>query len=58
LTVDELFAGKGVYIYVDDELLMNANVGKGGEIRIGAEHKLGKTLKHALSARGNVEVRI
>ncbi|MBN2421562.1 Flp pilus assembly complex ATPase component TadA [Candidatus Woesearchaeota archaeon] len=58
LKVADIFYGKGVFIYVDDKLLMTANVGKGGEIRINAEHKFGKTLKYALSSNGNVEVRI
>ncbi len=58
LKVDGNYAGKNVYIYVDEELLMTANVGKNGEIKIGSEHKLGKTLRNAISSRGNVEVRL
>lgn len=58
LKVDPDFMGKNVNIYVGDELLMSANVGKNGEIRIGSEHKFGKTLKNALSSKQNVEVRL
>jgi ATPase len=58
LKVDGRYAGKNVNIYIDDELLMTANVGKSGEIRIGAEHKLGKSLKSALQSKELVEVRL
>ncbi len=58
LKIDESYAGRNVNIYIRDELLMTANVGKNGEIKIGSEHKLGKTLKNALSSKDNVELRI
>ncbi|HME87218.1 MAG TPA: PINc/VapC family ATPase [Candidatus Nanoarchaeia archaeon] len=58
LQVDDRYAAKNVNIYVGDELLMSANVGKKGDIRIGAEHKLGKTLRQALQYKEGVEVRI
>ncbi len=57
LKVDGSYQGKNVSIYVKDKLLMTANVGKTGEIRIGADHNLGKTLKEAIEYN-EVEVRL
>jgi len=56
LKVDPEYSGANVSIYVKDDLLMSANVGKNGMIEIREEHNLGKALKNALNRR-EVEVR-
>ncbi len=58
LKVDPEFTGRNVMIYVKDNLLMSANVGKEGIIEIREEHKLGKILGNALKFKENVEVRL
>ena len=58
LKVDPEYAGKNVAIYVKDNLLMTANIGKNGYIEIREEHKLGKTLKNAINHRDPIEVRL
>ncbi len=58
LKVDPEYAGKNVAIYIKDDLLMTANIGKNGYIEIREEHKLGKTLKNALNQGHPVEVRL
>ena len=58
LKVDPEYSGRNVMIYVKDNLLMTANVGKQGMIEIREEHKLGKTLGNALKYKENVEVRV
>jgi len=57
LYVSHEYAGKSVAIYVDGRQLMTANVGRDGDIRVGSEHKFGKTLKYALQNKGKVEVK-
>jgi len=56
LIVNPEYSGVNLSIYVKDDLLMTANVGKNGMIEIREEHKLGKALKNALN-RKEVEVR-
>jgi len=56
LKVDPSLSGNNIDIYIKDELLMTANVGKSGEIKIKQANRLGKSLKQALNYN-EVEIR-
>jgi len=58
LKVDPEHAGRNITIYIKNDLLMTANVGKNGYIEIREEHKLGKTLKNAITRGDPIEVRL
>ncbi|MBN1385918.1 Flp pilus assembly complex ATPase component TadA [Candidatus Woesearchaeota archaeon] len=54
--VDERFIGKNVEIYLDDDYLLTANVGKKARIKIHAKNKIGKMLEEAIHKNGNIRL--
>ena len=56
IAVDHKYYGKNVDIYIKDEYLMSANVGKEGEIRIKRTHSLGKALENAINYKEKIEM--
>ncbi len=56
--VDELFANKNVNIYVDEDYVMTANVGKNGLLKISRKNKLGKMITEAVNSGGRIRLLI
>lgn len=56
ISVDPKYNGQNVDIYVKNEYLMSANVGKDGEIRIKKTNNLGKALTGALKYNEKIEI--
>ncbi len=57
-TVDGMFASKNVNVYVDDDYVMTANVGKGGVFKISRKNKIGKVITDAVSSGTGLRVTI
>jgi len=58
LIFDEKYTGKTVYIYVDDELLLPATVGKKAQVKISKKSNTGKRLVKALNQGRIIRVTI
>ena len=58
LELEERLANKNVNIYVDNDYLMTANVGKSGVLKISKKNKLGKLIADAASESGRVKLLI
>jgi len=57
-TVDNLFANKNVNVYVDEDYVMTANVGKDGVFKISKKNKIGKVISDAVSSGTGLKVTI
>ncbi len=49
LSVDRAFANKNVNIFIDDDYLMTANVGKDGIVKITMKNKIGRLIAEAVN---------
>ncbi len=56
LNVDEAFANKNVNIFIDEDYVMTANVGKKGIVKISMKNKVGKMLAENINAGENVRL--
>ncbi|MDP2750302.1 MAG: PINc/VapC family ATPase [Nanoarchaeota archaeon] len=56
--VDESLTNKQVGIYIDDDLIMTANVGKTGVLNIKKKHQMGKLLVNAVNNGEHIELKI
>ncbi len=56
LFVDQRYSGKGVHIYLDDDYVLTANVGKGGEIKITRKNKIGKLIADAVTLGDQIKL--
>ncbi len=56
--LDELFANKNVNIFIDEDYVMTANVGKGGMIKVSRKNKMGKMIANAVSSHENIRLMV
>ena len=54
--VDDEYIGKNVEVYLDDDYLLTANIGKKAKIKIHAKNKIGKMLAEAIRHDGNIRL--
>ncbi len=47
--VDAIFANKSVSIFIDDDYILTAHIGKDGRVKINKHHKIGKILVDAVN---------
>ncbi len=57
-TVDLLFANKNVSIYIDEDYVMTANVGKDGIFKVSRKNKMGRVIADAVSSGTGLKVTI
>ncbi len=56
LIIDKLFAGKNVNIFIDEDYLLTANVGKEGIVKISMKNKIGKMVAEAVNMHEKLRV--
>ncbi|MBI2144310.1 Flp pilus assembly complex ATPase component TadA [Candidatus Woesearchaeota archaeon] len=57
-SVDSMFANKNVKIYVDEDYILTANVGKDGVFKISRKNKIGKVIADAVSSGSGLKVTV
>jgi len=55
--IDEIFTNKNVNIYVDDDYVISANVGKSGILKISRKNKIGQMITEAVNS-GRIKLMI
>ncbi len=56
--VDELFANKNVNVYIDDDYVMTASVGRNGLLKISRKNKLGKMISESVNSGGKIRLMV
>lgn len=54
--VDTLFVGKSVDIFIDEDYVLTAKVGKKGIIKVSKKHKIGKVIQDAINVGENLRL--
>lgn len=54
--VDKLFVGKDVDIFIDEDYVLTAKVGKKGIVKISKKHKIGKVLQDAINMNEDLKL--
>ena len=54
--VDTLFVGKNVDIFIDEDYVLTAKVGKKGIIKVSKKHKIGKVIQDAINMGENLRL--